>query len=173
MLSVSTQPLYSAQSDIINASVGVNSDAIIPDPLGAFTSLNIRYLAESSLKIKSGAYNIIELALTGSTDSGLNAFYYSYYVRWARVGSQLVVNNIEGIQGSPGSIGPLGPQGPIGIRGLQGVEGPTGPSMGPPGTQGATGAQGYVGPEGPAGQLGDTGPAGPQGNRGVQGSRGE
>lgn len=188
-----------SQPTFIQATVILNSDALLPNPVANL--INQYPEVARQLEINPNLWVISELSLIrATTPSGSQTsiyFSYTFLLRLTKTGVAQPgrFQGPEGPPGPPGPVGPtggfggpagptgpggargptgpLGPQGPIGPQGIQGSPGNPGltGALGPAGATGSIGATGIgaVGPTGAPGPLGPTGPTGPFGPTGPAG----
>lgn len=165
-ITIGALKLLPQSSGVVNASVLLSSDKVIPNPLDEITSSTDKIYAILNL---TKDYFIVEAFLIGMTfEAGI--YTYSFVMKFSKTPTSL--KNL-GPGGPIGPTGPPGDPGPIGPMGHTGSEGPIGPD-GPSGPVGPTGPRGNTGTTGPIGPTGAsiTGPAGPTGATGETGATG-
>ena len=177
----------SGQSNVVAASVLLNSDQILANPIATLVQPVYFNQIYQQLQINSNHYQIGQLSL-GQVPVPFEGLYsYQFAIRFVLIGTPVTTQQYVGPVGPPGIAGrggvagAVGPGGPPGPTGPAGPLGPTGPFGGPPGPVGpqgvtgpfgATGIRGAPGPTGARGIDGVTGPLGPQGNSGLPGEVG-
>jgi len=174
----------SDQPNAVVATVILNSDAVLPNPLTALIDPVIFNQIYTQLNISPNQYSISQLTLNSVSAPFIEEITYSYSIRFVLNGTPITSSQfigpagppgLAGKAGAPGAAGVGGPVGPTGPQGPQGVTGVTGPFGGPPGptgVQGPTGPQGGTGPRGAPGIPGFTGPRGVTGATGPIGYTG-
>jgi hypothetical protein len=165
----------SDQSNVIVASVLVNSDQILANPLATLVQPVYFNQIYQTLNITPQQYAIGQVSLVQVPVPFQGLYTYQFAIRFVQIGTLVTTQQFIGPQGppgimgepgAPGAIGPEGPPGPTGPIGPQGVTGVTGPFGGPPG---ATGVQGPTGPQGATGVRGAPGLPGFTGAQGITG----
>ena len=144
----------SDQPNVIVASVLLNSDAILPNPIETLTQPVFFNQIYATLQITPTAYPISQLTLSQVVSQGTGIFTYQFALRFTQNGTPVTTQQFIGPQGLPGAPGKQGPAGPAGPGGAAGRQGATG-LPGPTGVAGATGVPGPPGPGG--GGAGDNG----------------
>jgi hypothetical protein len=186
----------SDQANVVSASVLLNSDQILANPISVLVQPVYFNQIYAQLQIDPTQYQIGQLTLAQVPVPFQGLYTYQFAVRFVQNGTAVTSQQFVGPQGppgipgkagAPGMIGSEGPPGPTGPQGPQGVTGATGPFGGPPGPtgiqgptgpQGATGVRGapglpgFTGPQGVTGATGPKGATGPQGQQGIQGIQG-
>ena len=147
-ITVGVQRIVSNQQNVIQATVVINSDEILPSPLSYLSKQEILLKIATDLGISLDEYDISNITFTSVTTPFYSEFAYNFTIRFVQKGTE-----DQQTLFFQGPAGPTGPTGPIGSTG------PTGP-IGPIGPVGATGPIGSTGPTGP---IGPTGALGPQG----------
>ena len=195
------QQQLSDQTNVVVASVLLNSDQILANPLSTLVEPVYFNQIYTTLQISPNQYQIGQITLGQVPVPFAGIYTYQFAIRFVQNGTPVTSQQFLGPQGPPGipgkagapGIGSEGPPGPTGPQGATGVMGSTGPSAGPvgatgvqgatgpqgatgvrgaPGIQGFTGAQGIPGPTGPRGTTGPTGAQGIPGIFGLQGPTG-
>lgn len=192
----------SDQTNVVVASVLVNSDQILPNPLSTLVQPVYFNQIYATLQIDPNQYQIGQVTLAQVPVPFQGIYTYQFAVRFVLIGTPVTSQQFVGPVGPPGiagkagmagAVGPEGPAGPTGPQGPQGFTGATGPFGGPPGptgdrgptgpfgatgVRGAPGIPGFTGAPGPTGQIGPRGATGiqgvtgPMGNIGLQGPTG-
>ena len=171
----------SGQTNVIAASVLLNSDSILANPIATLTQPVYFNQIYQALQIDPTQYQIGQLSL-GQVPVPFEGLYsYQFAIRFVLIGTPVTTQQyvgpvgppgITGKGGVPGAVGPGGPPGPTGPAGPLGPTGPFGGPQGPTGIQGPTGPFGATGVRGAPGATGDQGPTGPVGPRGLVGPAG-
>ncbi len=160
------QRLASDQAGVVVATILLNSEQILPNPLAALTDPVVFRQVYADLGIDPSTHDIGQLSIQPVQVPFSGIYTYSFSVRFYPKGTFSSSPQYVGPPGVPGSPGKAGGQGPPGFAGPAGPTGPKG-STGPPGPTGA-----YGGPPGPTGAVGTTGPRGATGPQGVPGPQG-
>ncbi len=165
----------SDQTNVVSASVLLNSDQPLANPLETLLQPVFFNQIYQQLQINPNQYQIGQLSLTQTPTSFLGTISYQFAIRFVLIGTPVTSQQFVGPQGPPGTpgkggvpgtAGPAGPPGPTGPVGPLGPTGPFGGPQGSTGVPGATGPQGATGVRGAPGTAGLTGATGPQGATG-------
>ncbi len=174
----------SSQANVVVATVLLNSDQILANPLATLVQPQYFNQIYSTLNLNPAQYSIGQVTLAQVPVPFESLYTYQFAVAFVQNGTPVTSQQfigpagapgIAGKAGQPGQQGVAGPAGPTGPTGPQGVTGATGPFGGPPGPtgpRGATGPFGATGVRGAPGIQGFTGVTGPQGTPGVTGPQG-
>lgn len=132
-ITVGVQKLISSQSNVVQGTIVLSSDAILQNPLVTLSQPDLYQQVFSGLGITSSEHDISQISCTKVESVFVGQFSYTFAVRYVLKGTiDLLANQF---QGPPGPIGPIGPKGdPYGTE----LVGPTGP-MGPAGPVGPAG----------------------------------
>jgi len=131
-ITLGVQRTASDQANVVTATVLLNSDAILPNPLAALVEPTIFRQVYATLGIDPASYDIGQVALQSITSPLFQVFVYSFAIRFVKKGTAVTTQQFIGPPGMPGAPGQPGAPG---VPGSAGVPGPTGP-------QGATGPGG-------------------------------
>ena len=186
-------PVVSGQTNVVAASVLLNSDSALANPLATLVQPLYFNQIYQTLNISPSQYQISQLTLNNVLNPFASSFSYQFAIRFTLNGTPVTTAQF---------VGPVGPQGNPGTAGHAGPIGPAGPP-GPPGGTGMNVEQGGVGvvgnpfntlnftgvitasgstngvatinvasAAGPTGATGATGPAGHTGATGATGPAG-
>ena len=120
----------SSQANTVLASVLLNSDQILSNPLSVLVQPVYFNQIYSSLQISPSDYKIGQLTLNQVTTPFESLFTYQFVIQFVKNGTAVAPQQFVGPQGPPGVSGKNGAVGQEGPIGATGPIGPTGPSGG-------------------------------------------